>query len=471
MSAVALDDYPAATALVAALARRALGVEELMAATLARIEQLNPRVNAIVSLDPERALAQARRYDQDFARHRGEPLFGLPVAVKDLAQTAGWRTTFGSPLYRDFVPDLDDLFVSRLKAAGAIVIGKTNTPEFGAGSQTFNPVFGATRNPYDLSRTAGGSSGGAAAALACGLLALADGSDLGGSLRNPAAFCNVIGFRPTPGRVPGWPRAMTSEPLAVTGPMARSLPDLALLLSVMAGPDPRVPLSLPEPGANFRLLEPARLRGLRVAWAPTLDGLPIEPHILRVLAECVPVLTDLGCDVHEVHPDLRDAPEIFRVLRAWQFAVRFGPDFARHRAHMKDTLVGNIEEGLRLTLAEVSAAEVARSRLIERVAAFFARYDFLVCAATQVLPFAVETEWVREIEGVRQTDYLEWMRVCWAITVTGCPAISVPAGFTPSGLPVGLQIVAPRLADRALLEFAYAFAAATGHAERHPHWT
>ena len=468
MSGFALEDYPAASTLVAAIACRELGVAELMAATLARIERYNPGLNAIVSLQPAAALAAARRCDRHFAAGADRPLYGLPIAIKDLALTAGIPTSFGSPLYRDFVPTQDDLFVARLKAAGAIVIGKTNTPEFGAGSQTFNRVFGATRNPYDLNRTCGGSSGGAAVALASGMLALADGSDLGGSLRNPASFCNVVGMRPSAGRVPGWPRQLTSEPLAVAGPMARTVSDVALLLSVMAGPDARVPIALPEPGHTLRSPQARDCRGTRVAWSADLGGFAVDPAVTAVLGASLPVFASLGCAVSAATPDLSDADEIFRVLRGWQFATRFGPEFAAQRAHMKDTLVWNIEQGLRLTLADVTAAELKRSRLIERVATFFDEFDFLICPAAQVPPFPIEQEWVNRINGVELTTYLDWMGVCYAITVTGCAAISVPAGFTPGGLPIGLQIVAPRLHDRELLEFALAFEQATQWGQRRP---
>ena len=467
MSDLDLATYPAATTLCAALANRALGVEELMRATLARIDTLNPQLNAIVSLDAEGALATARAMDNAGPR-ADQALYGLPIAIKDLALTRGMRTTFGSPLFADFVPHQDDLFVTRLRAAGAIVIGKTNTPEFGAGSQTFNRVFGITRNPYDLTRTCGGSSGGAAVSLASGMLALADGSDLGGSLRNPAAFCNVVGLRPSPGRVPSWPRLMSSEPLAVQGPMARSVADCALLLSVMAGPDPRVPIAQTESGASFRVPLARDLEGLKLAWSPDLGQYEVDREIVSVLEHALPVFDTLGCKVEAASPDLGDADEVFRVLRAWQFAAKFGSDFERQRAQMKDTVVWNIEQGLALSLADVTRAEIKRTQLIARVAEFFERYDFLLCPSTQVPAFAVEQEWVKNINGRELATYLDWMGVCYAITVTGCPALSVPAGFTASGLPVGLQIVGKRWADLAVLQLAHGFESVTAHGQRRP---
>jgi len=467
MLSLDLASYPAATTLLAAITRRELGVEELLRATLARIDAINPDVNAIVTLDTAGALATARQMDA-LGPQADQPLFGLPIAIKDLALTRGIRTTFGSPLFADFVPDQDDLFVSRLRAAGAVILGKTNTPEFGAGSQTFNRVFGATRNPYDLTRTCGGSSGGAAVALASGMTALADGSDLGGSLRNPAAFCNVVGMRPSPGRVPSWPRLISSEPLAVQGPMARNASDCALMLSVMAGPDPRVPISLNEPGAPLREPLACDLKGLRLAWTPNLGQFEVDKQVVAVLERALPVFNTLGCTVEGATPDLRDADEVFRVLRAWQFAARFGAEFARQRPHLKDTVVWNIEQGLALTLADVTRAEIKRTQLIARVATFFEHYDFLLCPTTQVPPFAIEQEWVKNINGRELATYLDWMGVCYAITVTGCPAISVPAGFTADGLPLGLQIVGPRWADRAVLQLAHGFETATRHSEKHP---
>ena len=467
MPSLDLCNYPSATQLIAATSARTLGVEELLRATVARIEATNPLVNAIVTLDAEGALSTARHMDSA-GPGPDQPLFGLPIAIKDLALTRGIRTTFGSPLFADFVPAEDDLFVSRLRAAGAIILGKTNTPEFGAGSQTFNRVFGATSNPYDTTRTCGGSSGGAAVALATGMTALADGSDLGGSLRNPAAFCNVVGMRPSPGRVPSWPRLMSSEPLAVQGPMARNTQDCALLLSVMAGPDARVPIALPEPGAPFRAPLASELKGLRIAWSPNLGQFEVDKQVVAVLERALPAFTTLGCVVDGATPDLRDADEVFRVLRAWQFAARFGADFAHPRAHLKDTVVWNIEQGLALTLNDVTQAEIKRTQLIARVASFFEHYDFLVCPTTQVPPFAIEQEWVQNINGRELATYLDWMGVCYAITVTGCPAISVPAGFTAEGLPVGLQIVGPRWADRAVLELAHGFESVARHGDRHP---
>jgi len=455
--------------LAALLARRELSAGEVLDAFLGQIDRLNDRVNAIVSLRPLSELrAEAAAADQ--RRASGEQLgalHGLPMAIKDLSLTRGVRTTFGSPIYRDFVPTSDELYVERCRRAGAIIIGKTNTPEFGAGSQTFNAVFGATRNPYDLTKTSGGSTGGGAAALASGMLPVADGTDLGGSLRNPASFCNVVGFRPSPGRVPRL-NARAGDALGVHGPMARSVADVAWLLAVMAGPDPRDPLSLAEPGAAF-LAPPERdFHGTRVAWSRNLNRYPVEEAVTRVCDAARPILARLGCEVTNDEPDLDGVDELFQTLRAQGFAASHRRDLEQHRSLLKDTVVWNIERGLALTAYDHSRAAAIKAALDARVAAFFARYDFLALPVVQVVPFAVETQWVREIEGVQMPTYIDWMATCYAISCTGLPAISVPCGFTPQGLPVGLQIVGRRGRDFEVLQLAHAFEQGTRHALRRP---
>ena len=471
------DDMPPDSGIVFAPARdlarwiaeRRLGAEELMHRFLARIEAVNPTVNAIVTLLPEAALDGARAADAALAR--GEPtgpLHGLPIAVKDLTLTRGIRTTFGSPIHRDFVPEEDELYVERLKAAGAIVIGKTNTPEFGAGSQTFNQVFGATRNPYATTRTCGGSSGGAAVSVACGMLPLADGTDMGGSLRNPASWSNVVGFRTSPGRVPVWPRKMLYNPLGVAGPIARHVADAALLLSAMAGPDRRAPLSIETPGSRFREPLDRDFTGTRVAWSPTLGGYPVEPVVLDVCAAAAARFGELGCEVEEADPDLRDVDGIFRTLRAFSFAMAHEEHVRNHREALKDTVIRDTERGLALGGMDVVCAEVKRAALLDRVVEFFDRFDYLVCPTTQVPPFSIDTEWVREIGGVKLETYIDWMAACYAITVTGCPSISVPAGFTPDGLPIGIQIVAPPKCDFEALQLAHAYEGVADFAARRP---
>ncbi len=442
---------------------------EVMEAHLAQIERVNPQVNALVTLLPEEAMSQARAADEALAR--GLPvgsLHGLPVAHKDLIPTRGIRTTFGSLIFKDFVPDEDALIVQRLKEAGAITVGKTNTPEFGAGSQTFNEVFGETLNPYEPTKTCGGSSGGAAVALACGMLPIADGSDMGGSLRNPASFCNVVGFRPSPGRVPTWPDVAAWYTLSVEGPMARTVEDAALMLSAVAGPDPRSPIAIAEPGNLF--LRPLKrdFKGVRIAWSRDLGGLPVDGRMTAILDEQRPVFDSLGCMVEDAEPDFADADEVFKMLRAWRFELAFGELLDTHRDKMKDTVVWNIEEGRRLSGPQVGWAERKRTELYHRLRTFMETHEFLILPVSQVPPFDVKQRYVTEIAGVEMDTYIDWMRSCYYITITGLPSISVPCGFTPEGLPVGVQIVGRHKDDFGVLQLAHAFQEATGFWKRRP---
>ncbi|HUR06531.1 MAG TPA: amidase family protein, partial [Nonomuraea sp.] len=366
---------------------------------------------------------------------------------------------YGSPLYADHVPDKDDVIVERLRAAGAILVGKTNTPEFGTGSHTVNEVFGATRNPYDLSRSAGGSSGGAAAALASGMVPLAGGSDMGGSLRNPASFCNVVGLRPTPGRVPALSEQAAWYTLSVQGPMARTVDDLTLMMSVISGFDARSPYSITE---DFTPDE-RDVVGLRVAWSPDLGGLPVDPETAAVTATAPGVFERLGARVEQVDLDLSDADDAFRVYRAWYYALAFG-----ELAGLGANTSWNVEQGRKVTGADLARAERLRSGLYHRMAAFFDTYDVLIAPVSQVPPFPVEDPYVSEINGVRLPDYLAWMRSAYWISVLHAPAASVPAGFTPSGLPVGVQIIGRPFADATVLRAARAFEQATEHGLRRP---
>jgi amidase len=449
---------------------REVSAREVTEAHLARIEAVNPRINAIVTLTAERALREADAADAALAGGAEPlPLHGLPVAHKDTHETGGVRTTSGSPLLARNVPARDELIVERMRAAGTIMLGKTNVPEFAAGSHTFNPVFGTTRNPYDLSRSAGGSSGGGAAALAAGLQPLADGSDMGGSLRNPASFCNVVGLRPSPGRVPSWPSEAAWGTMGVQGPMARDVADATLLLSVLAGPDPRSPMALETPGSAFAGPLDRDLSGLRVAWAPRLDGsIPFEPDVVSTLEPAVKVFTELGCVVEEACPDLSGADEVFRVLRAWQFELGLGTVMDRHRDQIKHAVVANIEDGRRLTGADVGRAEVLHTRLYHRVREFFERYDLLLAPVCQVVPFDADLEYPTEVDGEPMGSYVDWMRSAYLISATGCPALSVPGGFTAGGLPVGLQVIGPHRADLAVLQAGHAFEQATAYGRRRP---
>ncbi len=458
----------------AMLRSRAVSAREVVSAHIARIEAFDPAINAVVTRSFEAALSKAAAADDAMAR--GEPpglLHGLPVAHKDLVDTAGVRTTYGSPLFADHVPDRDALVVQRMAQAGAISLGKTNTPEFGAGSHTVNAVFGATRNPYDLGRSAGGSSGGAAAALAARLICLADGSDLGGSLRNPASFCNVVGLRPSPGRVPAWPVADAADQLGVAGPMARTVADTALLLSVLAGPDPRVPLALEQPApaltepGQVRDLLAADLRGMRIAWSADL-GLPVEPGVLEVLAPSRQVLSGLGATVIDVGPDLSGADEAFRTLRAFRFATSYAGLLTARPELVGPNVTWNIQRGLELTVADLSRATLLRTAVADKISEFFATVDVLACPVSQVAPFDVTLDWVHDINGQPQQTYLDWMASAYLISLTGLPAVSVPAGFTRDGLPVGLQLIGRRRSDWDLLAVAQAFELATGYATTMP---
>jgi amidase len=461
--------FVTATELTRRIRARDVSVTEVVRAHLAQIERINGTVNAIVTLTAERALEDARAKDAALGGGAAPgPLFGLPVAHKDLVPTRGIRTTMGSPIYRDHVPEQDALLVERLRAAGAVTLGKTNTPEFGAGSQTFNEVFGRTLNPYDLTKTCGGSSGGAAVALACGMVPIADGSDTGGSLRNPASFCNVVGLRGAPGRVPAWPTDTPWSTLHVPGPMARTVADVALMLSAMAGPDPRSPIAIAQSGDRFRANLGRDFKGVRIAWSRDLGGLPVDRRVTAVLEAQRVTFEALGCHVEDGQPDLAEARHVFQVLRAVNFATRYGPLLARHRHEMKDTVVWNIEEGLKLAAREIGEADVEHARLYHRTREFMEGHEFLLLPTVQVLPFDVTQPYVIEINGVRLPTYIDWMRTCSDITVTGLPAISVPAGFTDDGLPVGLQIVGRHQDEWGVLQLAHAFEEATGFHRRRP---
>jgi amidase len=458
--------FRSARSLARMVARRRVSATEVVQAFIAQVERVNPKVNAIVTFLPEQALKQARLLDR-----KGSPkgiLAGLPIAYKDLLPTKGIRTTFGSPVFKDNVPQEDHLLVERLRAAGAITLGKTNTPEFGAGSQTFNAVFGATRNPYDLTKTCGGSSGGAAVAVACGMLPFADGSDLAASLRNPGNYCNVVGFRPSAGRVPAYPQVNPWSGMGELGPLARTVADAAFLLSAMAGPDPRSPVSISEsPGIFLRPLRRA-FRKTRVAWSRDLGGLPVEPAVSAVLEPHRKTFAALGCVLEDAEPDFEGAKAAFETLRGLGFVNRLGAILEKHRDRLKDDVVWNVEQGLRLGAAQIAAAEAKRAQIYQRMRAFLEKYEFLVCPVNQLPPYPIDVEWPREVAGEKMANYLDWMKSCYYITLTGHPAISVPAGFTPAGLPVGIQIVGRSRDDFGVLQLAHAFEEATQHWKRRP---
>lgn len=437
----------------------ALSAVELLDAHVRRIEQENPSINAIVTMDLEAARRSAARADN--ARSRGSDLgslHGLPIVIKDTEETKGMRTTSGSPLLADNVPDLDAIVVERVRSAGATVIGKSNVPEFAAGSHTVNPVFGLTRNPWDTARSAGGSSGGAAAALAARMVPLATGSDMGGSLRNPASFCNVVGLRPGIGRVPTWPTEDSWQTMIVNGPMGRTVRDTALLLSVLAGEDIRSPLSLPGDGSEFAAPLDADMTGIRVGWSRTLDGLDIDPEVTAVLEEHGRSgLQSVGAIVVDLEPAIAEFDGAFRTLRAFEFAQGFGRLVDENPGRIGQNIIDNVAWGRSLTMEDLGNAKAQRTALYHRFRGVFDDIDVLAAPATAVPAFDARDPWVRSIAGVAQRDYLEWMRTAWRITPTGFTAMSVPSGFTTGGLPVGLQLIAPPRKEWLLLQLGHAF--------------
>jgi amidase len=459
--------FLSALELVAMQRSKQISAVEVMRAHLAQIERVNPTVNAIVTLVADRAMADAARADDALMHGRAVgPLHGLPVAHKDLVDTAGVRTVRGSPFFRDNVPTKDAVIVQRIRAAGAIMCGKTNTPEFGAGSQTFNPVFGATLNPHHVSKTCGGSSGGAAVALACGMVPIADGSDTGGSLRNPAAFCNVVGFRPSPGRVAN--EMDVWSPLSVSGPMARSVADVALFLSAIAGPSENNALSIDEDPAVFARPLGRDFKGVRVAWWKGLGGIPFEPEIRRVVNGNRAVFESLGCVVEDAEPDFSGVDVAFPTLRHLTFHAQFAELAKTHPDLVKDEIKWEIAEAERQTAADVAQAVARQSLMYQQAAEFFRRVDFFVLPVTQVAPFDVNIAYPSEIAGTPMRTYIDWMRSCWYVSFMSNPAISVPAGFSSDGLPVGLQIVGRARGDWSVLQLAHAFEQATQHRVRRP---
>ncbi len=449
------------------LKRREVSPLELIDAALARIAATDGALNALPTLCPERARAAARRI-MELPPPPGPWLAGLPIAVKDLTDVAGVRTTYGSPIYADHVPARSDILVRRLEERGAIVLAKSNTPEFGAGGNTFNPVFGETRNPWNTALTCGGSSGGSAAALAAGQVWLATGSDLGGSLRTPASFCSVVGLRPSPGRVATGPALLPFDTLSVEGPMGRSVGDVALMLDAMAGRHAEDPLSLEAPARSFAAAAASRKLPRRVAFSPDLGVTPVEPEVRETCLRAARLFANAGVAVEEACPDFAEAPAAFQTLRALGFVAALGPLYRTRRELLKPDIRWNIEQGLQLTPEEIGRAERARGALFHRVAAFFRDYDLLLCPAACVAPFPVEQRWVKEAAGTAFDNYVDWLRITSVVTLTSCPALALPCGFTADGRPVGLQMVAPARGEAALLAAAAAFEEAAGLAALTP---
>jgi amidase len=450
--------YMNATDLALRIRRKELSAVEVMTAFLDRIELVNPKVNAIVSMvDRSTAMGLARQADADMKA--GKPvgkLHGMPWAVKDMDDVKGFPTTLGSPIFKDNIAKADSLMSARLRAAGALIIGKTNCPEFSAGSHTFNKVFGITRNPYNLALSAGGSTGGGAAAVASGMLPMADGNDTGGSLRNPGSWNNVVGFRTSIGRVPiEFPTSFYLR-LPSYGPTARTVQDAAYLLSVMAGPDPLDPISLPDNPAIFSKPLDRSFKGTRIAWTPDLGYLPVEKQVVDATAKSIPILKSIGCMVENDQPDMTGSFETHKTLRGALVALATERFFDSQRSLIKETMIWDAEGGRKLTGFDIGHAEAQRTKIYHSVRKFLEKYEFLVMPVSQVVQFPVETEYPTEINGKKMTTYMEWMESCYAISLTGLPAISVPCAFTDSGLPVGLQIVGRHNDDLGVLQLAHA---------------
>ncbi|MUK01356.1 amidase [Vibrio cholerae] len=458
-----------AVELTGAIRRREVSAREALEAHFDRIDAVNGTINAVITEDRENALVLADAADElTLSGADLPPLHGLQMTHKDTHNTKGLRTTQGSTVFKDFVPEFDDLIITRLKKAGVVTTGKTNVPEFAAGSHTFNEVFGTTVNPYDTTRSAGGSSGGVAASIAARIQPLGDGSDMGGSLRIPASFCNVVGYRPSIGVVPSLPTRNAWAWLARHGLMARDVEDIALGMTAIAGADPAIPYAYPVAGSFGVSLE-RDLTGLRIGWSPDFGlGVPVDREVLRVLEGQLQVFTDLGAIVEQAAPDLRDADQVFGATRAFDFVLGLGELVQKHGEAIKPEIRWNVEQGLQLTAQDLVDAALARTRLDAGVRRFFGKYDVFASPAAQVLPFDATERYPTSVNGVEFETYLDWMRSACLVSATGLPAVSVPAGFSDDGLPVGLQLAMPHGSDVDLLQVAYAFEQATGWAKRAP---
>lgn len=462
--------FASARALAQQIRARRISAREVMTAFLSQINRLNPHINAIVArLDDDACLALADEADARLSRNDAVgPLHGLPTAIKDLEAAVGFPQTKGSPIHKHLMPDADSVLVERIRRSGAILIGKTNVPEFGMGSQTYNTVYGTTVNPYDRTKTAGGSSGGAAAALASGMLPIADGGDLGGSLRNPANFNNIVALRPSVGLVPVAPAPIPFVGVSTKGMLARSVADVAYGLSVVAGADGRDAQSFASNPEAFAGSLERDLRGVRIAWATDLGGLPLDSRVRQVLERQRTTFEDLGCIVEDACPEFGNVNEIFLTLRTWASWTIYKDLLAQHRSQFKPDAIWDIESGRNISGEEVGRALVQQGQLFERMRRFYEKYEFLVCAVNQVPPFDATEPWPKSIDGVEMENYVAWMKTTYWISTTCCPAISVPAGFTDDGLPVGIQIVGRYRDDLSVLKCARAFEQATGFGSRRP---
>lgn len=415
---------------------------ELLDVLEVRIAAVDGQVNALPTLCFDRARSHAAELMKRPLGQRGL-LAGMPVPIKDLTEVAGVRTTQGSPIFKDVVPTQSNVLVERLEENGALIYAKSNTPEFGAGANTFNDVFGPTLNPWDLSRSAAGSSGGAAAALASGTAWLAHGSDMGGSLRNPASFCGVVGLRPSIGRVAQTAAVAIARTLGVQGPMARNIEDCALMLDAMSGEDARDPLSLPALPNSFLSAARSGIKPKRIAYSPDLGITPVDPEVVAITRKAAERFAEAGVIVEEAHPDFSEAHECFHVLRAYDFALSKAKLLRDKRDMLKPEVIWNIEEGLKLKVEDIERAEAQRVAIAARTTQFFQTYDLLLCPATIVSPFPIGNRYVAECNGVTFDNYVQWLGIVYAITLSCAPALSLPCGFTSTGLPVGLQMIGP----------------------------
>ncbi len=452
--------------------RRLIGAKtispvELLESCLRRIEAVNPVLNAITATCIDRARTEARAAEAAVMRgDRLGSLHGLPVGIKDLNETEGLRTTWGSPLYADYVPAKDERMVAAVRAAGAIVVGKTNVPEFGAGANTNNPVYGATGNPFDPARICGGSSGGSAVALATAMLPICTGSDTGGSLRIPAAFCGVVGFRPSPGLVPSEKRALGWTPISVQGPMGRNVADTMLLLSAQVSGDSRDPFAHDVNAADFAAPRPVDLAGLRVAISEDMGGMPLDDSLRATFRERIALIEGCFKTAERRDPDMAGADEAFDVVRATSFLAQHGERYAKSRDKLGPNLIANYEQGAKMTLADAARAHMLQTRIYRAFQTFFDDVDILICPTVSVPPFPVAQRYATEVGGKTMANYYHWLAPTYWLTLTGHPCISIPCGLEPSGTPFALQICGPARADRFVLDVAHALEQRMAHDPR-----
>tara|TARA_B100000029_G_scaffold215460_1_gene213283 strand:+ start:469 stop:1884 length:1416 start_codon:yes stop_codon:yes gene_type:complete len=426
---------------------------EAINSAIERISQVNKILNAVPVLCIDRAKESAKKLKDKRINNSKDFLFGLPILIKDLTEVEGVKTTYGSPIYKNNISKYSNYLVENLEKNGAIVLGKTNTPEFGAGSHTFNEVFGTTLNPWNQNYSCGGSSGGSAVALASGMSWLSTGTDLGGSLRNPAGWCGVVGMRNTAGLVAHGPRNHPKDTLSISGPMARNTEDLALMLDAMKGLDTRDPISISPSGPSFKSAIGTKPCVKKVAWTKNFNFLPCDDQVSNILNELITKVNSLGFETYNESPDLNDSEQIFQILRANLFAIEKKDLLEKHRKDLKPEIIWNIEKGLKLSKKDVTNAELARTALALRVKKFFNKYDILIAPSSMVPPFEKDIRWVKSVGKHHFDNYVSWLMTAAAISVSGCPSLALTAGFTKEGLPVGIQIIGKPYSDWNIIAF------------------